>query len=486
MKARRLLRRDGENSFPPALVAAICAVLAGLTAGQLLGSRALTEASWYSAMAGLLLAVGLYGSTHEIDPGEIRQDLRALVWTVTLGVLLKAVLIAGVMIAAFREPEYLVLGIAVAQIDPLSVAAMNRSSRMSPRAKNLLSVWASFDDPVTVLLTLYFSVLAFRFSGRSGSPAAGPAGDGLAAYALSLGGNLLLFAVAVGLWWVPRRLWRRALDRERTRAAMPPPGQDTPLTSPFPRLTDLLCLLLVAAVVAVAAQTMLMLAVAVLGLVVRVGRYAALVNRSVAVAFSVAAFVLGLLLVDGVSPWRGFVLGATAFGAQILIGLFAVPRLFPDLDRADRVQLGLGQQNGITAIILALALEPDFPGTVAVVGPAILTVNTLHYTANGVWRRRQDKADRRAPDDEPAAQHHRAPHPVPGDPAGRHDDPRPGPLPPAAPPRSRATAPAHGWRFIGTTDAFAAASPEPDAPAAPTTRPAADPASRPADDTTCP
>ncbi|MER5490788.1 hypothetical protein [Streptomyces sp. NPDC002490] len=394
---KRFLRPDGRRpAVPRTLVAASAAVAAGLLAGHLLDPRALTATPWYPVLAGLLLAVGLYGSTHAIDLREVRRDLRALLLTVTLGVLLKAALIAGVMVALFREPEYLVLGIAVAQIDPLSVAAMTRSSRMSPRAKNLLSVWASFDDPVTVLLTLTTTVVAFRLAGREGAPAAAT-GEGLAAHALTLGGNLLLFAVAAGLWQLLHRGARARPERPAR------PGR-----------TDALALLLVVLVVAVAAPYMLMLAVAGLGLVVRTGRYAALVDRAVTVAFVLAALVLGLLLADGIALGPGLVLGLAAFGAQAVIGLLIAPLLFPGLGRDDRVHLGIGQQNGITAVILALALEPDFPGTVAIVGPAVLVVNTLHYTAGGLWHALGARTPR-PPVDDPSPQHQRTPRSAPGD-----------------------------------------------------------------------
>ncbi|MFD7549997.1 hypothetical protein ACFV0R_02800 [Streptomyces sp. NPDC059578] len=464
---KRLLRRVEPRALPGVLLAASGAVAVGVATGHLIGSRALTEASWYPLLAGLLLALGLYGSTHEIDLREVRRDLRALVLTVTLGVLLKSALIAGVMVAAFQEPEYLVLGIAVAQIDPLSVAAMSRSSRMSPRAKNLLSVWASFDDPVTVLLTLYFSVLAFRLSGRSGSPGTGPVGDGAGAYAASLGGNLLLLAAAVGLWYLPGLLWRRALDRARARSGRPPApkGRATPAPFPgLPGLRDLLCLFLVTAVLVVAAQTMLMLAVAVLGLVVRTGRHTALINHAVSVAFVLAALVLGLLLAGGVSPWRGLALGLAAFAAQALIGLLVAPLLFRGLNRSDRVHLGLGQQNGITAIILALALEPDFPGTVAIVGPAILTINTLHYASNRGWHAHRDRVDRRAPHG-PPPEHQRTARP------GTDDEPLehptgPPPSDPADPHRTRVVH-RSATDGHGTDRTVTPAPPDPPAPTLP-------------------
>jgi hypothetical protein len=56
---------------------------------------------------------------------------------VTLGVPVKAALVSGVMYIVFLllsldwQPVYLVLGVAIAQIDPLSVAALQHESRIS-------------------------------------------------------------------------------------------------------------------------------------------------------------------------------------------------------------------------------------------------------------------------------------------------------------------------------------------------------------------
>lgn len=373
----------GELPFPRVVVAATVAVVVGLTLGRATDPASLINTPGYLYLAGILLAVGLYGSTHDIDLGEIRQDRRVLVLAVTLGVLLKALLISAVLVLIFREPEYLVLGIAVAQIDPLSVAAMNKSRRMSSRAKSLLAAWASFDDPMTVLLTLYFSVVAFRLSDRSGTPTVGTADDGATAFLAGLGWNLTLLLAVLALWGVSRGLGNRT--RHSTGLGQrATPKRSTPLF-------DGICLMLAVLLIVVAAGWMLMLAVAVAGLFLRVGRYGRLIQHAVSSAFVLAALILGLLLAHGVSPWRGLVLGVAAFGAQALIGLLIAPRLIPGLDRNDRVSLGLGQQNGITAIILALALEPDFPGTVAIVGPAILTVNTCYYASNGLWAAWQNR-----------------------------------------------------------------------------------------------
>jgi hypothetical protein len=48
----------------------------------------------------------------------------------------------------------------------------------------------------------------------------------------------------------------------------------------------------------------------------------------------------------------------------------------------DRVRLALAQQNGVTAVILALVFERSLDGFVAVVAPAIVTINVIHALAD--------------------------------------------------------------------------------------------------------
>ncbi|MFI2642318.1 hypothetical protein [Streptomyces sp. NPDC018610] len=367
----------------PYLVIAVCAALVGgLVAGAFWPAGSLLDTPGYGYAAALLLGIGLYGSTHDIEPAEVSRSLRVVLVAVTAGVLLKAALIASVMVLAFRRPEYLVLGIAVAQIDPLSVAAMQDDPRVTPRAKAILSIWASFDDPMTVLLTVYFSALALRLGDLG--PATGSLVSDSAGVFGGLLSNIALFTAALALWWLIRLAYllrSRAAGGTPRRPAAPSAGPDRARPAhDRPLFLDVAALVLVVALLAVAARTTLVLAVALAGLAVRLGRFAGVLRGAVAVAFLLASAALGVLLSGGVSLCQGVVLGVTAFAAQFLVTLL-IGRLLvrPALTRADRAHLGLGQQNGITAILLALSLEPAFPGTVGVVGPAIVTVNLLHY-----------------------------------------------------------------------------------------------------------
>jgi NhaP-type Na+/H+ or K+/H+ antiporter len=393
-------RRDhGRRPRPPAVPAVLLGALGALLLGTSIGLAAdptrLVGTTGYVVATGLLLAVGLYGSTHGIDLADLRRDLRGVVAAVTLGVILKAGLISGVMILAFDRPEYLILGIVVAQIDPLSVTALSQDGRMSQRARSLLTAWASFDDPMTVLLTLYVAGYSYTAAGHAGTPSV--AGGGTRGYVLGLALNALLLAGALLAWWAGGRLWPARQAGKRSESPRRPA---TPLA-----------VLLVVAMLMLAAANMLMLAVAVAGLFLRTRAFARPLARAVTSAFLLATAVLGLFVAQGVSLTPGLLLGASAFVAQAVVAVLLMPLFVRGLSGRDRILLGIGQQNGLTAVLLALTLERDFPRTVGIVAPAVVTVNLLHYgaqTAFGCWSRHRAGRDR-----QPAALHKRLPrHPA--------------------------------------------------------------------------
>ncbi|MBM7813959.1 hypothetical protein [Saccharothrix algeriensis] len=321
--------------------------------------RAVDESSAYGFFITALLGFGLYASTSGIEIAEFRRELRTVVVAVTLGVLAKVALIFGVVYLVHREPWHLVLAVAVAQIDPLSVAAVRAKSRMSASAKALLSAWASFDDPITVLLTVYLTSFAL----------AGGAVGGFGAFTANFALNLALAGGAYLLWRLARG---RGRPGERGRAAR--------------WAVRVSLALVVLAVGFVAVHFSLLLALALIGLFFRpdLGR---LVDGLAEVGMFAATVAVGLVLAAEFS-WAlagvGAVLGAAAFGSQAVVAwALTLPRRW----RGDRVRLCLGQQNGLTAIILALLLEPRFPGSIAVVAPAVVVVNLLNALANGAYDR---------------------------------------------------------------------------------------------------
>jgi hypothetical protein len=333
------------------------------------GWHDVARTGWYVPVSTFLLGVGLYGSTSRICLQDMRRHWRTILTAVTFGVIVKAALIAGVMLLAFQDPICIVLAMTVAQIDPLSVAAVGRRTGMSPPARSLLAAWASFDDPVTMLLTLQLLGWIIVRTDPRGGRASGPwVGGGLADFGLTLLGDL---AVAAGLalaWWLVQRT--RARQRARTSVK---------------RACDIAELILLVAGIAVAVSLSLLLGLAVAGLFLRPrllgsrARGGAAVDWSTTGAFYLAVVLLGLVSAGGINLSRGIVLGAAAFGAQIVVGALLTARM-----PGDRLRLSLAQQNGITAILLGLIIEPVVPGSLGVIAPAILTVNVLYLATNAL------------------------------------------------------------------------------------------------------
>ncbi|MFI9811711.1 cation:proton antiporter [Saccharothrix variisporea] len=311
----------------------------------------ITDNPGYLFAINALLGFGLYASTRGIDLTEFREQWGTVLAAITLGVLLKVAVIFGVMYLFHGRPEHLLLAVAVAQIDPLSVAALRAGSRLSEAGKTLLAAWSSFDDPVTVLLTVYLTALTL---GGDTAPLAGGAG--------TLAVNLALNVALAGVVYV---VWRTFKGRREARTG------GTLLAR-----SAVLVAVLVAGVLAAASS--LLLALALIGLFYRPGRTAD-VDRGAQAAMFLGVFAIGLVLVNGIDLATGALLGVAAFLAQVIAAsvLTARPRW-----RGDRTRLALGQQNGLTAVILALMLEPVLPSAAAVIAPAVVVVNVLHALTN--------------------------------------------------------------------------------------------------------
>lgn len=327
----------------------VAIVACGWVAAVSFGVHHLGTTGAYLGFVTTLLAVGLVASVYGIDLVQARRHLTAVVTAVTVGVLLKALLITAVMYTFFREPAFLVLGIAVAQIDPLSFAALSDRAGVSPRVRTLLAAWSAFDDPITVLLTVYLAGALASETGGSSLPDLSSFGTGLL---YNAGFTLVAYLV-----------WRL-----------------TRLGHMGGRLRTVLQTVLLTLLMAYAVWHLLMFGLALSALFFRPDGIGKLLQRLATVAFNLATFALGLLLSAGIAIRAGIVLGAAAFGAQIAVGSAVAARY----SRRDRLAVALGQQSGITAVLLALLLEEPFPGSVAVVAPAIVIVNVLHALTNNL------------------------------------------------------------------------------------------------------
>jgi len=345
------LSQFGRLTVTLAIVTIGWVIGGGVATGRIAGS------GLYAIAAASLLAVGLYSSTYGIDRAELADDRWLVVRAATVGVMLKALLIAGAMLVIWRDPQLAVLGVAVAQVDPLSVTAIGNRRGMTSRARTILTSWASFDDPVTALLTVYISVFAIKASHRSladlGS-IGGSTRDLLVGVALAIG--LALTALVI------RRVLQRQARAGRSIATI--------------RVAESFALV---GFLVLAVAEFVMLFAALLGLILRPAWLKPWITRIATGAYFAAALALGLVLTPSVrAVLVGVALGIAAVLAHVVTALLLTRGLPPQ----DRAYLALGQQNGITAITLALLLEPYFPDTVAIVAVAVLVVNVLYVINN--------------------------------------------------------------------------------------------------------
>ena len=124
-----------------------------------------------------------------------------------------------------------------------------------------------------------------------------------------------------------------------------------------------------------------MLGIALLGLFLRpsIKRLPDLISA----AFYIAILLLGFLLVNGINWLNGLILALAALLSQVFVG-FLLTRGLP---RVERFYLAFAQQNGITAMILALLFETQLPETVSIVAPAILFINLGYYLINRILQK---------------------------------------------------------------------------------------------------
>ena len=346
-------------------VVLVIAVMAGTVCAAALDLRGIDTSPMYYLAVTTLLSLGLYVATSGIDMDEFRSQFGLVALAVTVGVAAKILLIFAVMYLVFGDPEFLLVAVAVAQIDPLSVAAIQAKSRMSPRAKTLLAAWASFDDPITALCAVYAAAII------AGTPD-GPGdltlyGNGLTAFVLNLGLNLAFAGIVFICWHVVHvRPSRPASRRWAVRTVAVAGG-----------------LLSVLVIGSVAVYGSLWLGLAIIGLFCR-PRWGSLLGRRVPAALVLAMFAAGMVLVDGIDLVAGLVLGLAAYLAQVVVAFVLTVR---KQWRGERARLVLAQQNGMTSIVLGLLIVPVVPGSIAILVPAVVVVNLVHAVANAVWDR---------------------------------------------------------------------------------------------------
>ena len=323
----------------------IALTLIGYVIGLLVGLNPI-EQEGFGIIASLALAIGLYTAVAGIDLSALGKYRKTALTIITAGVPLQIIVTGAVMYLIYPHPISFLLAVAIDQIDPISVSTLlNNKLGMSKAAKSLLNVWASFDDPMTVLFG--FTILLPLVAGVSVGEIGG--------LVLSLFANILP-AIVVFLVWKKDKLPGRYFQVGLLLASI----GFTVLTQSF-------------------------LYIALLGLMVRPFNEIKL-SRLTTVIYYAILLVVGMSLpAYGIDMRLGIILAIVEFFiVQPLSAILMVRGTTNDIFR-----LAFAQQNGLTTILMGLTFQVLGFNVLPILLPAIIVINLLNLSINGYYNYRE-------------------------------------------------------------------------------------------------
>ncbi|HSH04456.1 MAG TPA: cation:proton antiporter [Anaerolineae bacterium] len=308
------------------------------------------EQSAFPAFAAFALVFGLYGSVVGIDLEAIRKQKWLAVMVITVAVPLQILATGAVMYLIEPVVISFLVAVAITQIDPLSVDTLLQDKEgMSEEAKGLLRVWASFDDPVTVLFG--FLILLPLVTGE---PVSVEGGGG--SYVVGLLQNLV---PAVAVWVMAMRTnW---LERQE------------------------FALILLIGLLGYAFYVEAYLLAAILGLLIRPipEKY---LTRTISILYHAIVFVVGMSLYSyGVDLRFGLILALVEF---FIIQPTTTIIIFQGTPK-DLLRIAYAQQNGLTTLLMGIAFQGLGFDVLPILLPAIIAVNLINLVINKIYSYRE-------------------------------------------------------------------------------------------------
>lgn len=311
------------------------------------------DLEFFPAFTTFALVVGLYGSVVGIDLEAIRKRRRLAIIVITIAVPIQIVATGALMWLIHPFAISFLIAVAMTQIDPLSIDTLLRDKdKMSEEAKGILRVWASFDDPVTVIFG--FLVIYPLVTGET---------TGITFPVFMLGLFLNLFPAAIILLM---RRYTKILENKVIETVL---------------LVGLL-------VFAFFTQSFLLAAI--LGLLLRPipEKY---FSRSIFVLYHLIVFTVGMaIFAFGIQPEDirlAFLIAVVEFFVIQPLTSIIVFNGTP----SDLLRVSFSQQNGLTTLLMGIFFEGLDFHILHVLLPAIIIVNLMNLVINSIYSYKEQR-----------------------------------------------------------------------------------------------
>jgi len=304
----------------------------------------------------LAIAVGLYINVLSIQIKSFKIELRSILAGVILGVPIKIVL-PGLALAVLSPDNYKIAFLCstvIAQIDPIIAAQsiQNTPIKLNKRSETILRAWSSFDDPVTVLFAFYIFL---------------PISQGIEINFIEYFVNRILldfFIIAVIHQIYTRVYWNW---RKRIKNTV----------------VKVIDITIISLVFIYGLLTSSFLAPAAIGLFIRPFSAKSAGNLISGIAFF-SAIVIGAFAATSRIDWGA---GIILAGAMLVAHAIATHFLIKTSSVQDKLKLIFSHQNGMTAILLTVALEVSGKGLsnlLPITLPAIVLIALFYLASNWI------------------------------------------------------------------------------------------------------
>jgi len=293
------------------------------------------HSKYFQVLIDMILVIGLYGAVYGINTNAFKENFKLIFSVITIGVIFKVIFVGTILFLLTDNPLSFLLATIIAQIDPVSVASLdNTKSKLTKQGKTILRAWASFDDPITVVLAISISMIILSIQT---SP--------LSIFYTELYNLLLVFLIYIIYYFIKNK-------------------------------SSILLYVLLFFAFIFSIYFELFLAIAVIGLFLR--PKLPFLDLLIYLLFLIVSFVIGVFINNGINLYEGVLYGVFTILAQV-ITTFILGR---ELIRCDKVRLSIAQQSGITAITLSLFLATKHDDIIPTIIVAIITINILYVIIN--------------------------------------------------------------------------------------------------------